>query len=97
MNNPAKGGRGKKAPYNTTHYRIPEPLKALVEEIAANYRELISDYDDPNDPKLITEVLKAVSSSSNQPAIEILLEAKKLKANAGGAIKSKIDEALELL
>lgn len=33
-----KGGRGKKAPYKTTHVRIPEPIKAEVERMAAQYR-----------------------------------------------------------
>ncbi|MEM6754477.1 MAG: hypothetical protein AAF630_16080 [Cyanobacteria bacterium P01_C01_bin.38] len=27
------GGRGKSAPYKSTHVRIPEPIKARVEEL----------------------------------------------------------------
>lgn len=34
----SKGGRGKKAPYKTTHVRVPEPIKAEVERMAAQYR-----------------------------------------------------------
>lgn len=64
MNNSIKGGRGKRAPYATTHYRMPEPLKPLCEELAANYRELIANYSDPEDPALINAALAAVSRNA---------------------------------
>lgn len=35
-----KGGRGKRAPYETTHYRIPAPIKPLVEKIALAYKRV---------------------------------------------------------
>jgi hypothetical protein len=41
-NKNALGGRGKKAPYKTEHYRIPAPIKPLVQALANQYRELIS-------------------------------------------------------
>lgn len=34
-----KGGRGKKAPYETTHVRIPVPIKEIVEKLSADYKE----------------------------------------------------------
>lgn len=34
-----KGGRGVKAPYETTHIRLPVPLKAQVEALIADYRQ----------------------------------------------------------
>lgn len=34
-----KGGRGNKAPYETTHVRIPVPIKEIVEKISADYKE----------------------------------------------------------
>jgi hypothetical protein len=37
MNKPT-GGRGKKAPYETTHVRIPVDLKSKVEELVEAYR-----------------------------------------------------------
>jgi len=43
MTNPGKGGRGKAAPYQTVHYRIPEPIKPTVERLAAAYRILVVD------------------------------------------------------
>lgn len=36
-----KGGRGKRAPYETTHARIPKPLKPLIDKLSAKYRELV--------------------------------------------------------
>lgn len=36
-----KGGRGKKAPYETTHIRIPRPLKPLIDKLISKYRELV--------------------------------------------------------
>jgi hypothetical protein len=41
-NKNALGGRGKKAPYKTEHYRIPAPIKPLVQALANQYRELVS-------------------------------------------------------
>lgn len=34
-----KGGRGNHAPYTTTHVRIPEPIKSLVQDAAQYYRQ----------------------------------------------------------
>lgn len=42
-NKNALGGRGKKAPYKTEHYRIPAPIKPLVQVLANQYRELITE------------------------------------------------------
>ena len=38
-----KGGRGKKAPYQTTHCRVPEPCKPIVEKLVAYYKLLVDD------------------------------------------------------
>lgn len=37
MTNPV-GGRGHKAPYTTTHVRVPEPVKTEVEKLVADYK-----------------------------------------------------------
>lgn len=37
MANPV-GGRGHKAPYTTTHVRVPEPVKTEVEKLIADYK-----------------------------------------------------------
>lgn len=33
------GGRGRKAPYTTTHVRVPEPIKSEVERLIAMFHE----------------------------------------------------------
>lgn len=37
------GGRGKKAPYETTHMRVPLPLKTQIEQLIEDYRLSILD------------------------------------------------------
>lgn len=150
MNNPGIGGRGKRAPYRTTHYRMPTALKPVVEEMTAKYRELVDEFE-VDDPALIKAVVSAIATSdfknteelskvseqiksleiklklSNKEnkelteklalieksnytlleqlkklkcppqAILVLENALLLKANAGGAIKEKIKEALHLI
>lgn len=36
-----KGGRGHVAPYQTTHLRVPLPIKDEVQKIIDNYRESV--------------------------------------------------------
>ena len=38
-----KGGRGKKAPYQTTHCRVSEPCKPVIEKLLAYYKLLVDD------------------------------------------------------
>jgi hypothetical protein len=52
MNKPI-GGRGKKAPYETTHVRIPVDLKSQVEKLVEDYRNsglIILDNNDNKSP-----------------------------------------------
>lgn len=39
------GGRGKKAPYKTTHVRVPEPLKPQVESLIEQFHNAYSGED----------------------------------------------------
>lgn len=41
-----KGGRGVKAPYETTHVRVPVPIKDKVQQIIDDYKNGISSNDD---------------------------------------------------
>jgi hypothetical protein len=38
-----KGGRGLKAPYETTHVRVPVPIKEKVQKIIDDYKNDIAD------------------------------------------------------
>ena len=40
MTDYTKGGTGKKAPYETVHYRVPKPLKLTVQKLSNTYRNL---------------------------------------------------------
>jgi len=86
-----KGGRGKKAPYETTHVRIPKEIKSLVDRITTNYREL---YDQPEAMARIISSLTSILENqkpvndfneiglTQEEAIELakkLLRAKKSK------------------
>lgn len=83
-----KGGPGHRAPYRTTHVRVPEPIKAAVQEMCDDFKRgaLI---DSP--------VSESKQAPDIQTAIAVLTDALDLKANAGGKIKIKIREALAIL
>jgi len=101
MANNTKGGRGKKAPYKTGHYRIPQPIKPTVEVLADQYRELVANDSQAEASSMLERVNEAIvsiqkaeqkpgtnfSETDLEQVINILQEALKLKANAGGAIK----------
>ena len=52
MNKP-KGGRGIKAPYETTHLIIPLPIKAEIEKLIDNYRASVIDGIEPENNGII--------------------------------------------
>ncbi len=81
-----KGGRGKIAPYRTTHLRVPEPIKDQIQSIIDDYRESLLNQE-PIEP----------SGKEFTQAIAVLREALTLPANTGGKIKVKIREALAIL
>lgn len=166
MIEPWKGGKGKKAPYETTHQRIPQPIHRAVQMFSDRFKQLVAaGVTDPSGEHLIKRVEDAICADALKPdtrykkeqipgngynedleksdeeleklreensqlrsqlnnqvklagewyekakalelesrqmvadpeVITILNEALKLKANAGGAIKKKIEKVLDLL
>ena len=107
----SKGGRGKKAPYQTSHYRIPQPIKPTVEILAEQYRELVAAESTVEAEEMLERVQAAITGNvpdENKPGtkfneanleqiVSVLQEALTLKANAGGKIKDRIREVLKLL
>ena len=65
-----KGGRGKRAPYETVMYRIPVPIKAVVERIGFTYRLLVDGVADPNGEQLIRRVENAIAATGYQPVAD---------------------------
>ncbi len=47
-----RGGRGKKAPYETTHSRIPTPLKNQIAKLIDSYQGYVEQGGDPDNPPL---------------------------------------------
>jgi hypothetical protein len=53
-----KGGRGLKAPYETTHVRVPVPIKDKVQQLIDDYKnnqdtQQVNQQDDEQDNNLI--------------------------------------------
>jgi hypothetical protein len=94
-----KGGRGKSAPYSTRQVRIPEPIISQVDELVEHYQNYLEQGGDASNPPKLLAYKKLVDKFEEQryKAISILEESLLLKANAGGAIKIKIKEVLQLL
>lgn len=94
-----KGGRGYKAPYETHQVRIPDPIAPQVHSLVERYQDYLANGGDPEKPSHLLDQVKLVDKfkSKRRKAVELLREALKLKANAGGAIKKEIEKALQLL
>jgi hypothetical protein len=63
------GGRGYKAPYQTTHVRVPVDIKGDVEVLIDNYRNKVLGIDDNNS---LTSSDKVLTSSDDNllPTLE---------------------------
>ena len=63
MANFTKGGRGKKTPYETVHYRIPKPLKSTIQKLANAYKSLLdTKYSD----ELIVNVEEVINLTDSE-------------------------------
>lgn len=85
-----KGGRGKRAPYQTVVIRVPEPLADTVNQLIETYRGV-------GEIKPVTTLETETCNKLNPEAVRLLEEALTMKANAGGKIKDAIRQALELM
>lgn len=57
-----RGGRGKQAPYESTHWRIPEPCKQTVQMISDTWKHLLgSDDGEVKTQNLLTDVQNIVT------------------------------------
>lgn len=88
-----KGGPGHRAPYRTTHLRVPEPIKNKVQLLIDDYKKTVL----VNQPVTLTDDSNAVNLESIQTAITLLKESLTVPANTGGKIKIKVREALTIL
>ena len=79
-----KGGRGVKAPYETTHVRIPTPIKSKVEKLSNAYKDgieldLVSSKDSAiNEAKNILRSKKSARESLSRLLTSLYREEIKL-------------------
>jgi hypothetical protein len=99
MNKPI-GGRGKKAPYETTHVRIPVDLKPQIEELIENFRNkgfVVSEKDN-------VENIKNLSLNSDNFIQSMIEEFKnndlfitqKVDENSSNKLSLTLEESIEL-
>lgn len=62
-----RGGRGKRVPYKTVMYRIPAPIKPVVEVFGFAYRLLVDGVADPDGENLIKRVENAIAATGYEP------------------------------
>ena len=91
MSEVAKGGRGQKQPYTTTHFRIPEPLKPLVSAIAEQYRKRVQSEDDIYDETLIRRSAQAVVGGGGGVNQNLQTEVELLRAKVDLLEKRSVD------
>lgn len=88
-----KGGPGHRAPYRTTHLRVPEPIKGQVQSLIDDFKKSAL----VNQPVTLTDDSNSISQEKLETVIAVLRESLTLPANTGGKIKVKIREALTIL
>ena len=92
-----KGGPAHRAPYRTTHVRVPVPIKDQVQALVDLYkRDVLHDYPATDNPNYYPRLPKEDALDMPQ-AIAILTDALSLDGRAGTKIKDKIREALAIL
>lgn len=77
-----KGGKAKKAPYETTHARIPTEVKTTVESLNLAYKQLKQVNDSQSIENLLSRVNDAItadSSSSDSITSEVEAKLKRLE------------------
>jgi len=82
-----KGGRGLKAPYDSTHVRVPVPLKAKVEGMIARYKECldvdmaVSSLVNPENPLTDNSENLLTVNEAVELATKILVQKKSAKVS----------------
>jgi len=64
MADPGKGGKGKKAPYDSILVRVPLPLKPLVRSLIFAWRNQLGSILDTNGDSLRNQVESAIAAAS---------------------------------
>ncbi len=97
MVNPGVGGRGKRAPYETVHYRIPKPVKPVVERLSQAYRQLVVGEIHSGDQQLLRRVEDAINSGCPGGLLEELRGQVLLLHTELDKVKASRQQALQIL
>lgn len=62
----AAGGRGHKAPYKTTHQRVPEPVKPVLEKIIKAYRIAYAEGSEEKADNVLVDIEEAIDKAVNK-------------------------------
>jgi len=90
-----KGGPGHRAPYRTTHLRVPEPIKDQVQKMIDDYKRQALVGQPATMPQI--ETSHSPTKNDLEAAIKILLECFPMAPNKGGAIKNQVRKAIAIL
>jgi hypothetical protein len=93
-----RGGRGKKAPYETTHSLIPAPLKNQIAELIDSYQKYVEQGGDPdNPPRFCNEQ----DTTRDETAVEVIQKLQLLDARINskdkGYVTNSFSQGLKLL
>jgi hypothetical protein len=102
MTNYTKGGRGKRAPYETTHCRVPKLIKPVIDRLVGKAKELVDQPEKLNE--LLDKLTSSIDDVSEQKDVNKYpdsclskQEAKQLADKLLRAKKSKKDTVEKLL
>jgi hypothetical protein len=66
-----KGGRGKVAPYTTTHLRVPQPLKDKLQVLIIWYKKAVNENNDHRYLDKLDDAMSVMSGLSNEQSTPI--------------------------
>jgi hypothetical protein len=82
------GGRGIEAPYETTHVRVPVPIKPQVEKLIDDYRSLV--LNENAKPDLYKECASAMTIKSYSEAVEMARQILRQKKSARESLEKML-------
>lgn len=94
MNKPI-GGRGKKAPYETTHVRIPVDLKPQVELLVEKFRDNGCVVDNEVPDRLLANSDNFIQKMIEEFKKENLFIAQQINENSGNNVTNSVNLNLE--
>lgn len=97
MSNFTKGGRGKQAPYETTHCRIPTPIKEIVHSFASAYKTTVGS-SEISTSHLLSQVQASITKAmSPQENLVTSISGNSSNPNGTSDFKEELDAIRQVL